>query len=458
MGTRYAARLNLLKKRWKTGVPGVSSSNFYGRFKCCAYLWTPPVLIKRRYMTSEERREGRYQRRQIRRRNRAQQYQKTFEEIFTYENMLEAGKKCCNGSRWKASVINFESNLVVEVAEIRRKLFKGERTFKRFNSFTTWEHGKERQINALHIRDRVIQKCLCREFLVPAISKSFIYDNGACLPGKGKHFQVKRLRKHLTEHYRKHGLEGGILQFDFKGYFSSIPHERLKGVLRKLIDDDRVYALVCDLIDDFQKLSTCDPKDKVKRGIGLGSEISQVLGLLYCSSLDHYFKDRLGIKGYGRYNDDGYIIHESLGYLEELKDVLFKLADELNVVLSPKKVKITPFKHHGFSFLKVRTLISPEGHISMRLNRRSLKVQRRKLKVFRRWLDDGKLAFEDIAASYQSWRAYARETDSYDTLRSMDAHFIRLYEDELRQRDRRFPCFYPSRKTKYGWEYDLSVD
>ena len=51
------------------------------------------------------------------------------------------------------------------------------------------------------------------------LSRSFIYDNGASLPGKGYDFAVRRVTHFLAEHYRKHGREGYVLVFDISRLF-----------------------------------------------------------------------------------------------------------------------------------------------------------------------------------------------------------------------------------------------
>ena len=84
-----------------------------------------------------------------------------------------------------------------------------------------------------------------------------------------------------------------------------------------MIRDDRLYRLYCSYIDDFLKMKTADPKAKRKRGVGLGSEVSQITALDAASPIDHYFKDRRRVAAYGRYMDDGYAISPSL---EELRD------------------------------------------------------------------------------------------------------------------------------------------
>ena len=403
---------------------------------------------------SRDRREARYQRRRAQREQKAQEAGgASFDEVMSFGNLCKAGKECCNGARWKTSTINFETNLLAESLKTYNDLHDGTRKFHSFRSFATVEHGKRRDIDALPIQERAAQKCLCKNLLTEAYSRSFIYDNSASLAGKGMDFQLDRLKKHLHDHYRKYGTEGGIYQFDFKGYFGSLPHYVIKQRARAKIKDDRLYSLFCDFVDDFQKMKTADRTAERKHGVGLGSEISQIIALDYASPIDHYVKDVRGIHGYGRYMDDGYVISNSLDELEDIKRNLYRIAEELGISMSDKKNIITPFRHHSFTFLKMRVTLEESGKVTMKLSRKSIKAMRRKLDIFRRWVDEGKLDPEDVFQSYQSCRAHAKRCDSYDTLRAMDERFVRLFEAELMTRKKKFPCTMKATKTEAGWIY-----
>lgn len=403
---------------------------------------------------SRERREARYQRRKARREQKAREAGgASFDEVMSFGNLCREGKSCCNGARWKTSTINFETNLLAESLKTYETLQNGTRKFRGFQSFTTIEHGKARNIDALPIQERAVQKCLCRNLLIKAYSRSFIYDNGASLADKGMDFQLRRLKKHLQDHYRKYGTEGGIYQFDFKNYFASLPHDEIKRRARKKIMDDRLYGLFCEFVDDFQRMKTADRTAERKRGVGLGSEISQIIALDYASPIDHYVKDVRGVHGYGRYMDDGYVISNSLEELEDIKRNLYRLAEEMGIAMSDKKNVITPFKSHSFKFLKMRVTLRENGAVTMKLSRSSIKAMRRKLGIFRRWVDNGTLTPEDVFQSYQSWRAHAQRCNSYDSLRAMDEKFVGLFGPELMARKKKFKCTMKATKTAAGWIY-----
>lgn len=379
-------------------------------------------------MTSKERHEARYQRRRAKRQQQAQKVlNKTFDDIFNFETLMKAGKKSCNGSRWKASTIQFEANLAAEVNKILYQIRNEKRYFKGFHSFTTIEHGKARNIDALHIRERTCQKALCTNLLTEAFSRSFVYDNSASLKNKGMDFALYRLKHHLQRHYRLYGTEGGILQFDFKSYFDSLPHDRIKERLREKIQDDKLYKLACCYVDDFNMRKTADKNTLFSHGVGLGSEISQIIALDYTNPIDHMIKEKYHIKGYARYMDDGYVISNSLDELRAIRKEIIKMSDELGVKVNEKKTIITPFKHHSFTFLKLQFKLIDSGKVVVKLNQKTIRSMRKKLRIFY----EKHFPVENIYQSYQSWRAHAKRCDSYITLYNMDKLFISLFYNEL---------------------------
>lgn len=79
-------------------------------------------------MTSEERKEGRYQRRcagrEAKRRARSEACG-SFEQVFSYENLYKAGLACCKGVRWKCSTQRYLASLSENTARTRKALMDG---------------------------------------------------------------------------------------------------------------------------------------------------------------------------------------------------------------------------------------------------------------------------------------------------------------------------------------------
>lgn len=377
-------------------------------------------------MTSEERREARYQRRKAKRNQKKQErYKKCFsyEEVFTYENLYKAYIKCRANVGWKSSTQKYIVQAPLNVYQTYKKLMAGKYKSDGFYEFDLYERGKHRHIKSVTINERVVQRCLCDNALVPVICRKFIYDNGASLPNKGYHFAVRRLERHLHYHYRKHGQEGYILLFDFTKFFENVSHGVVKKLLANEFDDERLLNLTYHFIECFGE-----------KGLGLGSQISQTLALASANKLDHYIKETLRIKGYGRYMDDGYVIHESKEYLQKVLKSIKEICNELGIVLNEKKTQIVKLSH-GFTWLKVRFFILPTGKIIKKIYKRSVTKMRQKLKKFVKHVDSVKMTYNDVYCAFQSWKAYALHFNAYHTIQNMSELYNNLFIYRRREED-----------------------
>ena len=62
---------------------------------------------------------------------------------------------------------------------------------------------------------------------------------------------------------------------------------------------------------------------------------------------------------------------------------------------------------------------------------RSVVRMRRKLKALKPLVDCGKLTYDDIYMSVQSWRAYAYNFNSYHTVRSIEMLCSELFDEKV---------------------------
>lgn len=286
-----------------------------------------------------------------------------FEDVFTFSNLYKSCQDCYKGVNWKTSTKNYQIRSIQNVAETLIKLQEAKYKQKPFAKFPIFERGKNRQIQALHISDRVVQKCYCDNFLVPLFSKRLIYDNGACMKGKGLLFTANRLKTHLQQYYRENKTNVGyVLTFDFSKFFDSINHEILLQKARKVITDSKLYQLYRYFVDCFEG----------EKGLGLGSQISQVSALYYTNDMDHYIKEHERMKYYGRYMDDGYIISSSKEKLKECLQILLAFSEKLKLKLNIKKTKISRIDK-GFMFLNRHWVLKPTGYVKTKPSHTTLK-------------------------------------------------------------------------------------
>lgn len=375
-------------------------------------------------MNSRERREARYRRRKAKRKQKFQERMKgllRFEDVFSFDRIFESFKTCMKGIKWKGSVKSYNINHLWNAYTAYRTLKDGTYKFKGFVGFTIYERGKRRDINSIHISDRNVQKCLC-DSLVPALSASFIYDNGASLKGKGTDMALRRLKCMLERHYRKYGTEGYALVMDASSYFDNILHSEIEKKLRNIYDDRKMLGLATMYLRRENGV-----KGRTKgKGLSLGCQPNQIYAVGYQNAVDHYAKEALGLKAYIRYMDDTIIIHRSKKYLKECLTKLKAKCEEIGVVLNPKKTQIIRLSR-GVKFLKTMHYITGSGKIVRKPWKKSVVRMRRKLKKFSVMLDDGRLTFKEIRTSYESWKGHIKQFNSYHILVNMDKLFNKLF-------------------------------
>ena len=235
-----------------------------------------------------------------------------------------------------------------------------------------------REIFAADFRDRIVHHLIFNA-INQIFEKNFIKDSYSCRVGKGTSFGIKRIDhfvKSCSENYQK---DSWILKLDISGYFMSMDREILFAKIEKKLRNHFLVArfttgdlaaekaeldLLLYLIEKVifnDPTKNCFVKGKredwvgmprskslfcAKKGSGfpIGNLTSQLFGNIYLDSFDHFVREELGVKKYGRYVDDMVFVHQDK---EFLKKVILKvgkyLQEELSLTLHPKKI----YLQHG---------------------------------------------------------------------------------------------------------------
>lgn len=315
--------------------------------------------------------------------------------------------------------------------------------------FVIRERGKKRNITTNIMVDKTVNHLLCDEILSPAISPFLIYDNGASQKNKGVAFSRKRLEAHLHKYYREHkSNDGYILLMDFSGYYSSVSYKKclqvMNNLLRNVNNEERAMTMWI-LQNLFQVFSIESNKD---RGINIGSQPSQNIGIAYPSRIDNYIKIVKGCKYYGRYTDDSYIIHESKEFLTEVLDGVLKIADKLELVINPRKTYITKLSQ-TFKFLQLKYSLTETGRIIRRINPKAITRQQRKLKAYKRLLDNNRLTYKEIENIFKGWMASNYKNMSQQQITNMSQLYYDLFKE--------VPKWKNHGKLRYLMEHNLKI-
>lgn len=173
--------------------------------------------------------------------------------------------------------------------------------------------------------------------------------------------------------YKQYG-DFYVLKMDISKFFYSIDKNVLYVLLSKKIKDDTLLKLTKTLIYS----------DNEKVGIPIGNYTSQYFANIYMNELDHFIKDKIGIKYYIRYIDDFILFTKTKAEAIVLFNVINSyLNNQLKLNLNPKskyypiKLEIDFCGYIIFPFHKLvrkRSIIQMKKKINTELNKDKLLV------------------------------------------------------------------------------------
>lgn len=381
---------------------------------------------------------------------------------FDANNIYDAGTKAMQSSKFKHSTQLFEMNHLLTTAHIRQDFITGNYKPDPGNKFPINEHGHPRYITSNTMVDKTVNHLLCDEVLTPSISKYLIYDNGASQKGKGVAFHRRRFEARLHQYFMQNGTnEGYILLVDFSGYYANIPHDKCLEVLQTFLErevedpetlaitemllplifktfeqdvsrftDKEIEAMMAGKIDPMLNYGV-DPalltgEKMLRKGVDIGSQPSQNIGIVYPYRLDNYAKIVKAVKGYGRYTDDSYAIARTREELLELLDGLEKEAKEYGLIINRKKTRIVKLSSE-FRHLQVCYSLTETGRIIRKINPKNITRERRKLKAYKRLLDSGRIDYATVENAFKSWLGSHWKYMSHDQVYNMSSLYYELF-------------------------------
>lgn len=338
------------------------------------------------------------------------------EDVIGFDALWRSMEKCRQGVMWKGSVARFCLGGAESVAKLSQQLHDGTYKPRKVTTFRIMS-PKPRTITSTPFRDRVFQRSLNDNVLYPLVVRSLIYDNCACQEGKGTDFARNRLKCHLQRHYRKHGLDGYVLQLDVKGYYPNMQHH----VGEAVFDCTPPWA---------REMAVSVLRSQYAGDVGYnpGSQMVQIVGIAALNGVDHRIKERLHIRGYVRYMDDMLLIHPDRAYLQAcLEDIDAQLA-ALGMQVHRGKTRIRRIRD-TITFLGFDFRLTETGKVLMTVRPESVKRMRRRVKRLARLESMGARPPGTALQAYEGWRAHADKGDSRLLIERCDRWFASVRKE-----------------------------
>ena len=382
--------------------------------------------------------------------------------------LYDAGTAAMKSSKFKYCTQKFEARHLLETALLQRSILTGQYKPTVGKRFVLSERGKIRWITANLMIDKTVNHVISDELIMPAIGKYLIYDNGASQKGKGVSFTRRRFEYDLHRYFRETGSnEGYILLGDFSGFYSNIRHkpcidillsfmlpymntimedpsetekQRVIKILQDIfksfetdvsyLDDDRVAALYHEKVDPMMNRFV-DPalltgRKMLAKGVDIGNQISQGVGIVFPYQIDNYVKIVCGMKHYSRYTDDTHVIHRDKETLENVLKGMIEIADRLGIIINKKKTRIIKASSF-FRFMQIGYQLTDTGKLIRKINPKSITRERRKLKAYKRLLEAGTIDYPTIENSFKSWLGSYYKMMSRQQIYNLNSLYVELF-------------------------------
>ncbi|MFA4942142.1 MAG: reverse transcriptase/maturase family protein [Patescibacteria group bacterium] len=258
---------------------------------------------------------------------------KSYNNIVTISNLLQAWNGFLSGKKKRCDVIDFQFRLMDNIFSLKNALITKSYKHGGYQAFKISD-PKPREIHKASVSDRLLHHLIYQETHL-YFDQKFIHDSYSCRFNKGTYRALNRFVKFAGQASKNNKQTVWVLKCDIRKFFASIDHQILKDILAKYIVDWDLLWLFGQVIDSF------NTSGRVGVGLPLGNLTSQLLVNIYMNEFDQFVKRILKIKYYIRYADDFIFLSDDRTFLEGLKPQLSEfLNNHLKLCLHPNKVSL----------------------------------------------------------------------------------------------------------------------
>jgi RNA-directed DNA polymerase len=215
-------------------------------------------------------------------------------------------------------------------------------------------NGKMRPLGIPTVRDRIVQTAAML-ILEPIFEADFQDCSYGFRPGRSAHDALEEIRKHLKAGYQ------AVYDADLKGYFDSIPHDKLMACLRMRVVDRSVLKLIrlwlqAPVVDESSGSGGRGGGGKWRRnrrGTPQGGVISPLLANLYLHWFDEVFHRANGPAEWAnaklvRYADDFVVMARYQGS-RLIEFIESRLEGWLGLEINREKTRVVKLNEKGAS-------------------------------------------------------------------------------------------------------------
>lgn len=333
----------------------------------------------------------------------------TQEEVET--ELYECWKERIKQKSYTKEAFEFERNLGTYLESMAKDIIS--RIWKPYGYYDFRVYHPERIISAPYYKDRIVEEWLTDKFLKPYLEPKLHPCNIACRTGLGPPAAHAIVIEMLTRLYEKYGTDFYIVQFDIKGYYDNVKHDRIKEQFRGM--QYLGYILFMNIINDWKQsdgyAAATDPEGSY--GVPKGNLPSQWIGLSYLNEVDWLIDEFPENEGQVRYMDDFIVAFRLKSSCKNLKIKIEKylIEKDMGIRLHPRKTKYYPISE-GITFCGWRYELLENGLIRCLVKNDRKKITKKRMKKMTIDYYHGKLTSFDVKQKLNGTYAFLEQGDT----------------------------------------------
>jgi len=321
-------------------------------------------------------------------------------------------------------------------------------------------NGKMRPLGIPTVKDRVAQMAVLI-ILEPIFEQDFLDCSYGFRPGRSAHDALDEIKGHLKQGYCM------IYDADLKGYFDSIPHDKLMAALRMRISDTHVLKLIgqwlnCPVVEWPDGPGGRPKITRAGKGTPQGGVISPLLANLFLHWFDRVFYrpkgpgNEVGAK-LVRYADDFVILAKRvdkklISWVEE------RIEGQMGLEINREKTRVVELRTKGatldflgFSFRYDQDLHGGRWrYLNIFLSKKAVHRERQKIKELtstRRCFVPIPELIEELNQHLRGWKNYFSYGYPRQACRDLNYYVQTRLKKHLNRRSQR--TFHRPKETTY---------
>ena len=302
--------------------------------------------------------------------------------------------------------------------------------------------GGTRPLGIATVRDRIVQTAM-KLVLEPIFEADFHPCSYGYRPQRNAKMASKAIRNDLYQR------AWGVVEIDFRSYFTTIPHDKLIVLIRhRVVDGSMLWLIKQSLTVEIAYQGKMEPTTV---GVPQGSPISPLYSNIYLNLLDQVWHKRGYPENLGaslhRFADDAILVCRKSA--AQALQAFESIASRMGLTVNREKTRITKlvdgFNVIGFEFVKRRSPRSGKWSIYIFPSKSAQRNIRRRIKYCtkRRSPITPAEFVEQVNQTVRGWVNYFRHTNASQAFRSLQ-RFINI-------RFRRY-LNYRHKGRGFGWK------